>query len=101
MATKIIKGERFAFASGTVTLPAGSASAPTQTTVDLSSQIPEGYNLVSCQLGTYVLPYFTNSTGQVATWVGGYNSGTRALLFLNRVTAWSGYTYRALFQKVV
>lgn len=99
MATGVIPAGEFIVATGTVTVSAGSTSTPSQTQVDLSAKIPAGYILVSCQLGAYTLPYFTNSTGQVATWVGSYNSDTRLLVFLNRVTAWSGYTYLALFRR--
>ena len=93
------RNDDFTLAVGQVTLPAGTSSAPSQTTVDLSSEIPSGYDFVSCQLGAYVLPYITNSTGQVATWIGSYNSDTRSLLFLNRASAWSNYTYRVLFRR--
>lgn len=91
----------FVLAIGTVNVPAGTSSSPSQAQVDLSAKVPAGYNVVSCQLGLYTLPYFTNSTGEVATWVGSYNSDTRLLVILNRVSAWSGYTYRILFRKVV
>ena len=80
------------------TIAAGTASAPTDTRVDITSFVPEGKTIVSfgyVRLGSFVLPYNDNQTVVVTASKGTIGTLTNRyyLQFRNRTDEWKGSQY--------
>ena len=76
-----------------ITLPDGQTTAQT-VNVSVAEAVPNGYTLngvLLLALGGFILPYISNSNGNVGTYVFGVDIYNKTISIVNRVTAWNNY----------